>query len=167
MFLNWKENNVTYNEMINIMVNYWKTNNINYVYVGSKWGECKRNDTDFLNNYIRLIVKNDKEKVNYAIKKIKIENDFIDYKLIKFIEILYKVELISKEKYQKLKYGTDNKIQIYFQKEGLSQELSKKLANEYLSYIYEKENEEYGIKYEILDNFNENDILRVELKYYI
>lgn len=167
IFLNWKEKNTTYNEMINIMVNYWNTNNINYVYVGSRWGECKRYPTDFLANYVRLIVKTDKEKVNYAIKKIKIENDFIEYKLMKFIEILYKVDLISKEKYQRIKYGTDNSVQIYFQKEGLSQELSKKLVNEYSNYIYQKENEEYGIRREILDDFDENDILKVELQYYL
>lgn len=167
MFLEWRESNVAYREMIDILVKYWKENNINYVYIGSKWGECKRNPTDFLNNYIRLIVKSDKEKINYAIKKIKIENDFIDYKLMKFIEVLYKVGLISKQKYQRIKYGNDNKIQIYFQREGLSQELSKKLATEYIEYIYEKENEEYGIRYDILENFDENDILKVELKYYI
>ena len=167
VFLNWKKNNYTYNEMINIMVNYWNKNNIEYVYLGSSWGECKRYYTDRLNNYVKLTQKTKEEKVNYAIKKIKIENDFVEYKLIKFIEILYKVDLVSKEEYYKIKYGTDNEIQIYFQKEGLSQELSKKLVEKYSDYIYEKEKEEYGIKKDIFDNFEENDILRVELKYYI
>ena len=153
--------------MINIMVNYWNKNNIEYVYLGSSWGECKRYYTDRLNNYVKLTQKTKEEKVNYAIKKIKIENDFVEYKLIKFIEILYKVDLVSKEEYYKIKYGTDNEIQIYFQKEGLSQELSKKLVEKYSDYIYEKEKEEYGIKKDIFDNFEENDILRVELKYYI
>ena len=167
VFLNWKKNNYTYNEMINIMVNYWNKNNIEYVYLGSSWGECKRYYTDRLNNYVKLTQKTKEEKVNYAIKKIKIENDFVEYKLIKFIEILYKVDLVSKEEYYKIKYGTDNEIQIYFQKEGLSQELSKKVVEKYSDYIYEKEKEEYGIKKDIFDNFEENDILRVELKYYI
>lgn len=167
MFLSWKKNNYTYNEMINIMVNYWNKNNIEYVYLGSKWGECKRYPTDFIANYVRLTMKDDKKKVNYAIKKIKIENDFIEYKLIKFIEILYKVDLISKEEYHQIKYGTDNEVQIYFQKEGLSQELSRNLVEKYSQYIYQKENEEYGIKLEILDVFDENDILKVELEYYL
>ena len=112
-------------------------------------------------------MKNKNEKINYAIKKIKIENDFIEYKLIKFIEILYKVDLISKEEYYQIKYGTNNEIQIYFQKEGLSQELSKNLVENYSKYIYQKENEEYGIKPDILEVFNENDILKVELEYYL
>lgn len=167
IFLRWKKENYTYNEMVNIMVNYWNKNNIEYVYLGSKWGECKRYPTDFLANYVRLTMKNKNEKINYAIKKIKIENDFIEYKLIKFIEILYKVDLISKEEYYQIKYGTNNEIQIYFQKEGLSQELSKNLVENYSKYIYQKENEEYGIKPDILEVFNENDILKVELEYYL
>lgn len=167
IFLRWKKENYTYNEMVNIMVNYWNKNNIEYVYLGSKWGECKRYPTDFLANYVRLTMKNKNEKINYAIKKIKIENDFIEYKLIKFIEILYKVDLISKEEYYQIKYGTNNEIQIYFQKEGLSQELSKNLVENYSKYIYQKENEEYGIKPDILEDFNENDILKVELEYYL
>lgn len=167
MFIGWKRNNTTYKEMVNNMMKYWNDTKLNYLYIGSKWGECKRQESDRIPNYVRLIIKNEKEKVNYAIKKIKIENDFIDYKLMKYIEILHKATLIDKETFYEIKYGTSNDIQIYFQKEGLSQELSKKLVNDYSQYILPKENGEYDIDKTILDKFKENEILKVELNYYL
>ena len=167
MFIGWKRNNITYSEMVNSMLKYWDDTKLNYLYIGSKWGECKRQESDRIPNYVRLIIKNEKEKVNYAIKKIKIENDFIDYKLMKYIEILNKTALIDKETFYEIKYGTSNVVQIYFQKEGLSQELSKKLVNNYSEFILLKENGEYDIDKTILDNFEENEILKVELNYYL
>ena len=51
--------------------------------------------------------------------------------------------------------------------EGLSQELSKKIVNEYKDFIVLNTDGEYQIDKKILDNFNENDILKVELEYFI
>ena len=167
MFVNWKRSNLTYNEMINNMMKYWNDTKLNYLYIGSKWGECKRLDTDRIPNYVRLITKTDSQKVNYAIKKIKIENDFIDYKLMKYIEILFKVQLIEKDVFNEIKYGTSNDMQIYLQKEGLSQELSKKIVNEYQKYIIMDKDGGFHIDESILEEFNENEILRTELEYFL
>lgn len=167
MFINWKRNNVTYNEMINNMLKYWKDTELNYLYIGSKWGECKRLDTDRIPNYVRLITKTDEQKVNYAIKKIKIENDFIDYKLMKYIEILFKLELIDKDVFNEVKYGTSNEMQIYFQREGLSQELSKKIVKEYDRFVTLSEDGGYNIDVAILYEFDENEILKIELEYFL
>lgn len=167
MFIGWKKDNQTYNEMINHMMKYWDDTKLNYLYIGSKWGECKRKDTDRIPNYVRLITKTEAQKVNYAIKKIKIENDFIDYKLMKYIEILFKVQLIEKDVFNEIKYGTSNEIQIYFQREGLSQELSKKIVNEYSQYIIMNKDGDYNIDKLILQEFNENAILRTELEYFL
>ena len=167
MFVNWKGSNLTYNEMINNMMKYWNDTKLNYLYIGSKWGECKRLDTDRIPNYVRLITKTDSQKVNYAIKKIKIENDFIDYKLMKYIEILFKVQLIEKDIFNEIKYGTSNDMQIYLQKEGLSQELSKKIVNEYQKYIIMDKDGGFHIDESILEEFNENEILRTELEYFL
>lgn len=166
-FIGFKKNNITYNEMIKNLINYWETINLKFLYIGSKWGECKRSDEDKLSNYINLTSKTDSEKVNYAIKKIKIENDFIDYKLMKYIEILFKLQLISKDEFNKIKYGTSDELQIYFQMEGLSQDLSKKIITEYLNYIISKPNGEYEIDKRILDVFDHNDILKTELEYFV
>ena len=167
MFIGWKKDNQTYNEMINHMMKYWADTKLNYLYIGSKWGECKRKDTDRIPNYVRLITKTEDQKVNYAIKKIKIENDFIDYKLMKYIEILFKVQLIGKDVFNEIKYGTSNEIQIYFQREGLSQELSKKIVNEYSRYIIIDKDGDYHIDKLILQEFNENAILKTELEYFL
>ena len=167
MFIGWRRSNITYNEMVKKMLGYWKKENVNYMYIGSQWGECKRKESDRIANYVRLITKDDKQKVNLAIKKIKIENNFIDYKIMKYIEILYKLSLIEKSEFDEIKYGTSDKRQIFFQNDGLSQELSKKIVNEYSKYILDIGNEEYKINPEILDSFIENNILRVELEYYL
>lgn len=166
-FIGFKKNNIAYNEMIKNLINYWETIKLKYLYIGSKWGECKRSDEDKLSNYINLTLKTDSEKVNYAIKKIKIENDFIDYKLMKYIEILFKLKLIDKDEFNKIKYGTSNELQIYFQMEGLSQELSQKIITEYSNYIIPKPNGEYEIDKNILDVFCHNDILKTELEYFV
>lgn len=166
-FIGFKKNNIAYNEMIKNLINYWETINLKFLYIGSKWGECKRSDEDKLSNYINLTSKTDSEKVNYAIKKIKIENDFIDYKLMKYIEILFKLQLISKDEFNKIKYGTSDELQIYFQMEGLSQDLSKKIITEHLNYIISKPNGEYEIDKRILDVFDHNDILKTELEYFV
>jgi len=167
MFIDWRRNSTNYNEMINKMLTYWKDTNLHFLYIGSKWGECKRKVTDRIDNYVNLTIKTEKEKVNYAIKKIKIESDFLDYKLMKYIEILYKLSLIDYDMYNEIKYGTSDEVQIYFQMEGLSRELSHRLANKYSHFINKNEKEEYIIDKDIIDNFDENEILKVELEYYL
>ena len=86
---------------------------------------------------------------------------------MKYIEILFKVQLIGKDVFNEIKYGTSNEIQIYFQREGLSQELSKKIVNEYSRYIIIDKDGDYHIDKLILQEFNENAILRTELEYFL
>ena len=42
---------------------------LNYLYIGSKWGECKRQESDRIPNYVRLIIKNEKEHLFCVISK--------------------------------------------------------------------------------------------------
>ena len=86
---------------------------------------------------------------------------------MKYIEILFKVQLIGKDVFNEIKYGTSNEIQIYFQREGLSQELSKKIVNEYSRYIIIDKDGDYHIDKLILQEFNENAILKTELEYFL
>jgi len=86
---------------------------------------------------------------------------------MKYIEILFKVQLIDKDTFNEIKYGTSNEIQIYLQKEGLSQELSKKIVNEYNEFITIDKEDDYHIGESILQEFSENEILKTELQYYL
>lgn len=90
----------------------------------------------------------------------------VDYNLFKYIDFLYKIDLINKTEYNLIHYGTDDEIQIFFQKDGLSRDLSKLLVNKYKKYIRPILNGFY-INRDILEQFNENEILKYELECYI
>ena len=168
MLFEQRKNNTTFKEKISRMVYYWinHSEKKHAIYVGERWGLLKRNSKDFKPQYIDITKLTKKEIINYAILRIKEEDNYIDFTLLKFVEFLNSEGLISDNEYNSLKYGTSDEIQIYFVKDGLSPELSSLIVSKYKEYIY-KENDYYYIKKSILDNFKENEILLNELKYYI
>jgi len=78
--------------------------------------------------------------------------------------------LIEEDFYNRIKYGTDDKVMIKMLKEGFSIELAKTIKNdEYSNYINITENSiqvEKGIVEKMEDN-NINEILIFEIKYHI
>jgi len=171
MFLDWRTSSTPYKLMINQFLWYWNTldSTDKKIYVGSKWGECKLRSTDFIENYIDLNEKTVKQKVNIAILRIKEEQEFIDYKLMPYIEILNDLELIQPNFYDKIKYGTDDKQMITMLKEGFSIELAKAIKNgnysEYIE-ILDTLKVDNRIIQKMKEN-NENEILMFEIQYYI
>lgn len=122
-------------ENIQILFNYLKQrrdseNSSDHIfYIGSAYGEIKfRSDKYFneLQNYKVAInlrgdkPKTDEELINYAIVKLKIEDDFISFKLNKFIVFLYDYNIISKDEYHEYVYGTTDETKIELTKFGLS-----------------------------------------------
>ncbi|GAD32234.1 conserved hypothetical protein [Photobacterium leiognathi lrivu.4.1] len=91
-------------------------------YIGDSYGEFKKKD---LNNsrfsYIDLSKKDSKELV-----KIKLESDFISYRLNEFVNILFELGLITKKDYEMHIYGTTNKLNSEFVKIGMSGSLVNK-----------------------------------------
>ena len=169
MFISWRKNNISMAECIWRLNKHWSSLNEDdkkFIYVGKSFGEIKRKFEDRLPLYVNLNEKSDKEIINLAIVRFKEENDFVDYYLFKYIDLLYKVQLVSEKDYNLIHYGTDNKKQIFFQRDGISKDLSKILTAKYFMYI-EEANNEYVIKREIFNNFEENDILRYELECYL
>lgn len=168
MILSWRKENLSINESVSRLCYYWdnlEKEEKQYVYVGRSFGEIKRQETDMIPLYVNLNEKNKKEKINLAIIRVKEENDYIDYNLFKFIDFLYKFKLINKDDYYLLHYGTSNDIQIFFQRDGLSRDLSKLLGNKYSKYIISN-NLGFYIDKSILNDFKENDILKYELECY-
>lgn len=168
MIISWRKENLSINESVNRLSYYW--NNLseeqkNYVYVGRAFGEIKRHDTDIIPLYVNLNEKTSKEIINLAIIRVKEENDYIDYNLFKYIDFLYKFDLIDKRDYYLLHYGTDNEMQIYFQRDGLSRDLSKLLVGKYSEFVKIVINGFY-IDKEILKYFDENEVLKYELECY-
>lgn len=124
------------NENINHMVTHFKRrveagNGITYF--GKSYGEIenpvvtvgKRSRT-----FVDLADKSESQLVNLAIVKIKMEDDFISFKLNKFIVALYDFNLISLEDYNLYVYGTTDQNVIELTKIGLSVGLISRLRND-------------------------------------
>ncbi|MBI0397558.1 DEAD/DEAH box helicase [Cyclobacterium marinum] len=102
------------------------------LYFGDTYGE-ERYDPTIENSkpaYINLRKKDKTEKVNLAVVKLKMEDDFISYKLNKFVIMLYDYQLISKDDYNMFIYGTDDEKKISLTKSGLTINLIFKLDSD-------------------------------------
>ena len=168
MLINWRIIGLTTKDMINKIVGYWNTlieEQSKIVYVG-KWGDKTRGG---YNTYWTDISEKDKyTKVNLAIVRLKEEYDFIDNEIVKYIEVLYSLELIEESLYLNIKYGTDDKTKIALLNCGISRILSKLLQEKY-SDMFEADIDNSTVTFssklvsKMLKN-NENGVLISEVK---
>ncbi|CAM3917647.1 Superfamily II helicase [Flavobacterium branchiophilum] len=174
MILEWRSSSYSYKEMIGSFMRYWSTltGDAQNIYIGEKWGEEKREVTDIKKLYVDLRKKDNIEKINLAILKIKEEQDFVEFNLLKYIEILAELELIESNFYEKIKYGSSDKNIITLLKNGFSIELAKCIVNvKYSSFItLNNQVDEILINEKIVNEMEingENRILIFEIKYHI
>jgi len=173
MLLEWRASGKSYNEMINNFVWYWDNQKQDsYIYVGTKWGEIPSPYYDKGQRllYIDLSQKTDSQKINIAIIRIKEEQDFIDFKLMPYIEIFNDLGLIEQKYYDKIKYGTDDQEMIKMLKEGFSFELAKAVKSKYYDEYVSFSNNSIMVNKDIIGRMktnNENEILIFEVEYYI
>lgn len=103
-------------------------------YIGESYGEFAKETEDypqqFKKVYIDLSSKDNKTLLNFAIAKIKIEDDFISFKINNFVTLMYKVGLIEENEYNEFVYGTKEKKKLNLIKKGLSISLVNKLNDE-------------------------------------
>jgi hypothetical protein len=174
--LEWRMKGSSFKKLIIDFLWYWrekKEKNQDYkVYVGTTWGEIKRNEDDFVNRYIDLRHKNNSQRVNLAILRIKDEQDFVEFNILKYVEILNDVGLLDADFYEHIKYGSKDKKVICMLKNGMSLELAKVLNSttyqEYISFDLVKD--ELAVNGDIVDAMEENDenkILIFELGFHI
>ena len=142
------------NESINTLVNHFNKRireGNPRTFFGSTYGE-EPYDTSSLNNtYVDLSTKNETEKVNLAIVKLKIEDDFISFKLSKFIVMLFDYGLITKEEYNEYIYGTTDQKSIDLSKIGLSVSLISRLK---------ADNQLQNLKFDAYKNLEANDAFK-------
>tara|TARA_R110002073_G_scaffold84612_7_gene201881 strand:- start:63880 stop:64506 length:627 start_codon:yes stop_codon:yes gene_type:complete len=101
------------------------------LYFGTSYGEEPYDDASFGRNvYVNLSKKSDSELINLAVVKVKIEEDFVSFKINKFIVMLRDFDLISDDEYNLYIYGTTDKNKIELSKYGLSVSLITRLDNE-------------------------------------
>lgn len=174
MILEWRSSSASFKEMIASFMKYWSTlsGDNQLIYIGDKWGEEKRNFTDFKELYVDLRKKNESQKINLAILKIKEEQDFVEFNLLKYVEIINELKLIDSGFYDRIKYGTSDKQLITLLKNGFSLELAKCVTQKnYSSFIIiDIIKEDVAIKNDIVDKMNynnENKILIFEIKFHI
>ncbi len=168
MFVNWRSQGAPYPVMINRFLSYWKRRVADgeaLIYIGSKWGEEIRGE-GHQRLYVNMREKNEVQMVNLAIAKIKEEQEFIDFNILKYLEILKELELVDDDFYDQVKYGTSNKEVICMLKNGFSMELAKLLTTTYsasLEFNLEQDTVVYGRQ--LIDQMRqneENDILLFE-----
>lgn len=168
--IEWRTNNKSYSEMIGLLVGYWrelfKKDNRARIYVG-RWGDEKWYGSK-VPRYTKIIGKNKSQLINLAIVRIKDEQDFIDNKLMKFVEVLHDLNLIDLNYYTQIKYGTDNENVICLVKNGLSLSSAILLVNKYYQHL-QIDIASSTVKYdadllEELEKENENRILIYEIR---
>lgn len=109
-------------------------------YFGSAYGERAWDPTATppqQENYIDLSIKEDAELINLAIVKLKMEDDFVSFKLNKFIIMMHDYKLIDDDEYNLYIYGTTDQAKINLTKIGLSVSLISRLeADNQLQHLY-------------------------------
>lgn len=172
MILDWRTKGSSFKEMISKFTNYWSKLGDTIVYFGGSWGEIKRDYDERVPAYIDLRNKTEAQRVNLAIIKIKDEQDYIENNLLKYIEILYELDLVDSVFYDKIKYGSADQKIISLLKNGFSIELAKAVTRRAYEDLIQinTSNDEILINKMLIeqmeDNF-ENTILIFEIKYHI
>jgi hypothetical protein len=133
MFIGWRIQGAPYPLMISRFLSYWRrreAGGTDLIFVGSRWGEETRGG-GHQKLWIDIRRKNEAERVNLAIAKIKEEQEFIDFNILKYLEILFELQLVDISFFDQVKYGTSNREVICLLKNGFSMELSKLLTTDY------------------------------------
>lgn len=103
-------------------------------YIGNSYGETEKKTKNYnklnLKVYVDLSKKTHEEIVNLAIIKLKLEDDFIKYKLSKFVVMMYDYNLIEEDEYNLFMYGTNNSKKIEFIKMGIGPNLISRLDSD-------------------------------------
>lgn len=93
------------------------------LYIGESYGEVSypgSNPRSARKVYIDLSTKTKSEMVNIAIAKLKIEEDFVNYKLHMFFQLMHDYNLLSTQEYHNIIYGTDDPKKLRLVKMGLT-----------------------------------------------
>ncbi|WP_433674218.1 DEAD/DEAH box helicase [Microbacterium gorillae] len=135
MFLGWRAEGDPLKLMIGRYLTHWSRQQDDLIWVGSKWGEVKRFATEHTSSYVNRSMKSRGALVNLAIVRIKAELDFLDYNLMKYLEILFSMDLVEENFYLKLKYGTADRYVIALLRNGMSFELAHLIAESYREFV--------------------------------
>lgn len=133
MMLDWQINKYTVKQIIYQYIKHWDglsdAGRSNLVYVG-KWGDTTFLDS-FSEHWVDMSLKSKKEKINLAIVRIKEEDDFFDYNIFRFVEVMNGFGAVDADFYKVIKYGTTDEIKIKMIRDGYSRGLSDLILKKY------------------------------------
>jgi len=163
-------------ENINSQLQYFKqraNSEHSKLYFGHSYGEEPYESEAYPNPannvYVNLAKKDEQQLVNLAVVKLKMEDDFVRFKLNKFIVMLSDWGLISKDDYNRYIYGTTDNAMIRLTKYGLSVSMISRLeeAGQLGNLEFDEFNNLRGTP--ALEEFllSVNDFFRFEIKRYI
>lgn len=135
MYLDWRCDAFPMRLMIASFLRRWSERPDEPVYVGTSWGDFPMGDGSFRNMYVDMRTKSRKQQVTLAVARIKEEDDFIDYKLSRYIEVTYSLGLMSEGLHNRLLYGTNDSYLLALIKSGFSPELARLIRDTYREYV--------------------------------
>lgn len=158
MFLDWRIEKAPMPVMIQRFIKYWeKLPEDTPVFVGS-WGDTKKDEEGHRESFTYMKDKTIGEKINLAIVRIKEEEDFFDYVIFRFIDILNEIELIDEDFYKLTKYGTTEHRVITLIKNGFSRGVAELLIRKYIGFIKFTDNDGVLVNPEIHQILNTDKI---------
>ena len=123
-------------------------------YIGETFGEIKH-PTRFYENpkdvYVNLTNKEDKYLINLSVVKICLEEDFVNYKLNNFFNLMLDLDLISTDEYNETVLGTTSPNKIKLINLGLSINMVNRL---------EEDGQLENITYDSLGNLIKNESIK-------
>lgn len=105
-----------------------------FLFIGSSFGEVAIQSNKYRNNeyqnkvYINLKGKSRQKLANISLVKIKLEEDFVSFKLKKLITFLFDFNFINEDTYLLAVYGSNNKDLINLTRIGLNPSISRILS---------------------------------------
>lgn len=150
--------------------NYEEENSL--FYIGDSFGEEKyisENYNGTRDVYIDLKKhKEKKDRINLAVIKSKLEDDFLSYKFAKIVKSLFDLELIDEDLYNRYLYNTTDKEVINLLKLGLSFQLINFIKENKLESEIEISNTGVTVSEKFQEALNvEDDFIQFEIKKFI
>lgn len=143
-----------------------------FLWIGKNaYGECDRYGANSINRnyYVDIRTKSHSDIVNLSIVKIKMEQDFMSFKLNRFFQLMLDYGVITSDLYNELVYGTNDVLILSLAKLGLSLNIINKLkADNQLENLHVDEfgNLTYNEAFVAYKN-NSDDFFKYELDKYL
>lgn len=169
MLLDWKLKKYSLKQTIRQTLMYWKKleqrNSNDYVFVGP-WGDSTYGDRK-QEHWIRISEKDDADRINLAIVRLKDENDFFENQIFRFVEILNGIGALDPVFYKLIKYGTEDETKVKFIRDGYSYALADLVLKKYPQAVRENFRGEIEVSPSLVNMMLENgesDLLVFEAK---